>query len=283
MTKAPDYANDVAAAEPRQDTDSSETSLTIVVTPHELAASLERAPTGRLAAAITRGSQIASRAGEAATKATVVAAKKAGEAIEKTASATLDVAATAAKETTESARTAGEAIRQSTEAAAKATMNAAVSATAQAAEISAQVGERASKAAVATLHFVGDLNGDGRFDAEDLQIAKAAISKVAVELGGEAVDLAKGTMQHPLVRDAAAGAVVAGTVAVGVSLVGLPAVAAGGAAVALYRVTAGSAEGPVSKTGGKIASGAAGLVKQALKSAAKPQRKRRSAKPKPKP
>jgi hypothetical protein len=68
-------------------------------------------------------------------------------------------------------------------------------------------------AAAATYHFVGDLNGDGRADMEDLRLAKAAVSKLAGELGGEAVELGKATMRHQLVKDAAAGAVVGGAVA----------------------------------------------------------------------
>lgn len=281
MTKTPQGAKDGAGASTGAGAGPG-TALPMVVTPHEVAELPGRVSlTDGLGAAIAKSSQIASRAVDAASTAIVAMAETAAEAAGNSANAAAQFASTAATEAAKAAKAAGQVIGQSVEDAGKAGASVVASGTASATQASAQLAEKASKAAAATLDFVGDLNGDGRFDAEDLQIAKAAISKVAVELGAEAVDLAKGTMQHPLVRDTAAGAVVAGTVAVGVSLVGVPAVAAGGAAVALYRVTAGSAEGSVSKAGGKIASGAAGLVKQALKSAAKPQRKRRSAKPKP--
>lgn len=176
-------------------------------------------------------------------------------------SATARVGAAIAKGSQMAGRVAGNAVRATTE-----TARASSGAAAKAA------GNVASGAA-ATFHFVGDLNGDGRADAEDLRIAKAAIGKAAVELGGEAMNLSKAAMRHPLVKDAAAGALVGGAVAAVVPLVGVPFGAAVGAAMVLAKGAAGEV---VDKT----ASGAAGLANQALKAASKPKRRKPRAKPK---
>lgn len=50
-------------------------------------------------------------------------------------------------------------------------------------------------------------------DAEDLRIAKATVSKVLFELNGEALELAKATLRHEVVKEAATRALAGGAVA----------------------------------------------------------------------
>lgn len=274
MARKSDKAKDVANAQLRHSVDNSETGLSVIRTPHEVGKTAS--PSDRLGVAVAKGSQMASRAVNATNKATVAAAKMTAEATGRAASATAQTATAAAKGAVKTAKTAGKAIGRSAGSTAKASASAVANMAASATQASVQAGGKVATAAVETFHFVADLNGDGRFDTHDLRIAKAAVSKVAVELGGEAVEMGKAAMRHQLVRDAAAGALVGGAVASAVPLVGIPFGAAVGAGIVLAR-------GAGSEMIGMAASGAAGLANQALQSAAKPKAKRSRAKPKPKP
>jgi hypothetical protein len=164
------------------------------------------------------------------------------------------------------AKGAVESIGRSTGSAAKASANAVANA-------SARVGEKAA----ATFHVVGDLNGDGRADVEDFRIAKAAVGKVAVDFGGEALDLGKAAMRHQLVKDAAAGALVGGAVASVVPFVGIPLGAAAGAAMVLV-------QGATGEIIGKSAGRAMDLAEKVMtKSIPKPKPKTKRSRVKPKP
>lgn len=269
MTRKLDGTINVTGAQSSPGPGPSGTALAIVVTPHEVVETQRVSPTDRLGAVVTKGSRLASRGAGAARKATAAAAKTTAEATDKAVSATVENATAAAN----ASRSVSKAIGRSAGSAAKASASAVVNLAASATQASAQLGEQAAAAASATFHFVGDLNGDGRCDAEDLLIAKNAVSKVATELGSGALDLAKEAMRHQLVKDAAAAALVGGAVASVVPFVGIPFGAAVGAASVLARGAAGEM---ISKT----ASGAAGLANQALKSSSKPKKRSRT-KPKP--
>lgn len=226
------------------------TALAVIVTPVELEAE-QGSQTSRLESAVATASATA-----------------------KAATAVTKGAATAAKAVAQGAgRSAGKAAKAS----ASAVSNAAAGAT----RVSGRAGKKAATAAAATVHYVGDLNGDGRFDAEDLRIAKAAIGKVAVEVGGEAKELGKAALRHQLVRDAAAGAVVGGAIASVVPLVGVPFGAAVGAAAVLVRGGSGSASTAAAKVIDKSARGATDFAAKGVKSASKPKAKRARAKAKP--
>lgn len=132
----------------------------------------------------------------------------------------------------------------------------------EAAKASAALGSKATKAASATLDFVGDLNGDGKFDVEDLRIAKATAAKVALEVGGEAASLGKAALRHPLTKDAAAAALVGGAVGAALPLVTVAVGAAAGAAFVVAKVAPSAAVEAVGRGAGE----AAKLAKAGLKS-----------------
>lgn len=123
-------------------------------------------------------------------------------------------------------------------------------------------GKKAAAAAGRTLHEVTDLNGDGRFDVEDVRIAKAAVGKVAVEVGDEAMRLGKSAMRHSVVKDAAAGALVGGVIATAVPFVGVGLGAALGAAALVARGNSNTEPSGPGKLVGKGAASAATLVKR---------------------
>lgn len=73
-----------------------------------------------------------------------------------------------------------------------------------------------------------DLNGDGKVDAEDLKIALGK----AKEIGGNIAEnrqACKGATNHPMVKDAAAGALVGGAIASAIPIIGSATGAAVGA------------------------------------------------------
>jgi len=84
---------------------------------------------------------------------------------------------------------------------------------------------------------VGDLNGDGKIDEADLEIAKRAVGATAKVAAREAADLGKVVARHDLTKDAAAGAAVGALIAIPVPFVGPMAGAAVGAAFGVARGT----------------------------------------------
>lgn len=84
-------------------------------------------------------------------------------------------------------------------------------------------------------HQIGDLNGDGKIDAEDFKIAAGKAKQVATATAEEAANLGKRALQSDLAKEAAAGALVGGVVASVVPVVGTATGAAVGAAVGAYK------------------------------------------------
>lgn len=84
-------------------------------------------------------------------------------------------------------------------------------------------------------HQVGDLNGDGKIDAEDFKIAAARGKQLASAGIDEASKLGKSVMQSDLAKEAAAGAVVGAVIAVPVPVVGPVAGAVVGASMGAYK------------------------------------------------
>lgn len=82
---------------------------------------------------------------------------------------------------------------------------------------------------------VGDLNGDGKIDAEDFKIAAAKTKQMASVVADEAVKLGKGALQSDLVKDVAAGAAVGAVVAIPIPIVGPVVGATVGAGLGIYK------------------------------------------------
>lgn len=82
---------------------------------------------------------------------------------------------------------------------------------------------------------IGDLNGDGKIDAEDFKIAAARAQQLASAGIDEVSKLGKGAMQSDLVKEAAAGAVVGAVIAVPVPVIGPVAGAVIGASLGAYK------------------------------------------------
>lgn len=82
---------------------------------------------------------------------------------------------------------------------------------------------------------VGDLNGDGKIDAEDFKIAAAKTKQMVSVVADEAVKLGKDALQSDLVKDAAAGAAIGAVVAIPVPIIGPVAGAAVGAGMGVYK------------------------------------------------
>lgn len=204
---------------------------------------------------------------EVATRATASAVKTTVENTGKAASSTAKSMTHAAKDAARAAKSARRAIERTVDSAAGASADAINNVATSAARASSVVSGTVANAASATFHFVGDLNGDGRCDIEDLRIAKAAIGKAAVGLGAETLDLSKAAIRHPIVKDAAAAALVGGAVAAAIPFVGIPFGAAVGAATVL-------APGAAGKIIDKTVNGAARVTDQAM-SASKARRKTR--------
>lgn len=206
--------------------------LTVFLTPYETIPAQQAPITSRVSQAMARGARLAGDAAVSAARATATTTSRAASNTAKSVTST-------AKSTTEAAKSASRAIERAAGLAIEGSASAITNVATTAAQTTARAGATVASAASATLHFVGDLNGDGRFDAEDLRIAKEAIGKVAVELGGEALDLGKATLRHPIVKDAAAAALVGGAVAATLPFVGVPLGAALGAATVLAPGAAG--------------------------------------------
>lgn len=82
---------------------------------------------------------------------------------------------------------------------------------------------------------IGDLNGDGKIDAEDFKIAVGRAKQIASAVGDETAKLGKNALQSDLVKEAAAGALVGGVVASVVPVLGTATGAAVGAAIGAYK------------------------------------------------
>lgn len=208
------------------------TALDVVAPPYGAVNDGRTSTSGRLASAAVASAKAATAAAKVAGDTAMAAAQSAGKAVGKAAQATAGVVGNAA---------------------------------AIATQASADVGERAATAAGSALNIVGDLNGDGRFDSEDVRIAMAAVGRAAAEVGGEAAELGKGVLRHPAVKDAAAGAIVGGVIGSAVPIVGTHLGAVVGAAAVVVRGGSSSA----STTAGKGASGITDLATKAVKSARK--------------
>jgi phage-related tail protein len=89
----------------------------------------------------------------------------------------------------------------------------------------------ASSAAVA----VGDLNGDGKVDKEDLRIASDWAKKTTSSVGTEALKLGKAALQSDLVKDTAAGAAVGAAIALPIPVIGPATGAVIGAGLGVYK------------------------------------------------
>ncbi len=122
------------------------------------------------------------------------------------------------------------------ELASKAT-NSASDAVSSAKDFAVQTANAVSDAVGKTVDIVGDLNGDGKFDEEDLKIAIAKGKEVASLVANEAGALAKDVARSDLVKDTAAGAVVGAALFSVLPLVGTATGAVvGGAAVAAKKL-----------------------------------------------
>jgi len=93
-----------------------------------------------------------------------------------------------------------------------------------------------AKDAASTLAIqVGDLNGDGKVDEEDLKIASEWAKKKANTVGDEASRLGKEALRSDMVKDAAAGAAVGAAIAVPIPIIGPLAGATVGAGLGVYK------------------------------------------------
>lgn len=84
----------------------------------------------------------------------------------------------------------------------------------------ADVASKASIVAHTTMTALTDLNGDGKVDAEDLKIALEKAKAIGSEVAEQTGKLAKGATDHPMVKDAAAGALVGGAIGAVLPVVG---------------------------------------------------------------
>ena len=82
------------------------------------------------------------------------------------------------------------------------------------------VASKANKVAQTAITTLTDLNGDGKVDAEDLKIALEKAKSIGSEVAEQTGKLAKGATDHPMVKDAAAGALVGGAIGAVLPVVG---------------------------------------------------------------
>ena len=97
------------------------------------------------------------------------------------------------------------------------------------ASVAANVADKANQVAKTTMTTLTDLNGDGKVDAEDLKIALKKAKSVGGSMMEGAGKIAKEAADHPMVKDATAGAMVGGAIGFCVPLI--PGTTATGAAV----------------------------------------------------
>lgn len=98
--------------------------------------------------------------------------------------------------------------------------NSASDAASSAKDFATQAANTVSDAVGKTVDLVGDLNGDGKFDGEDLKIAIAKGKEVASMVANEAGTLAKEVARSEMVKDTAAGAAVGAALASVLPIVG---------------------------------------------------------------
>lgn len=151
---------------------------------------------------------------------------------------------------------------------------------AQAGALSIRASATASAVASGIARSVGDLNGDGKLDDEDLRIAREAVKKAAGAVGAEAAELGKAVLRHEMTKDAAAGAAIGALVAVPIPLVGPAVGAAVGAAFSVTRGVLGKAAdatlaGQALSGGVRMAQGLAGNGRTAT-TKKRPAKKRRA-------
>ena len=97
------------------------------------------------------------------------------------------------------------------------------------------VAEKVKDTVSSIAHSVGDLNGDGKIDGEDVKIAAEWAKKSAVSAGTEARRIGKEALDSDMVKDAAAGAAVGAAIAIPVPVIGPLAGAAIGAGLGVYK------------------------------------------------
>lgn len=94
---------------------------------------------------------------------------------------------------------------------------------------------KAKEAISTTANLVGDLNGDGKVDHEDLKIAAEWAKKSASAVGDEAAKLGREAMRSDMLKDAAAGAAVGAALAVPIPVIGPIAGGTVGAGLGVYK------------------------------------------------
>jgi hypothetical protein len=82
---------------------------------------------------------------------------------------------------------------------------------------------------------IGDLNGDGKVDEEDLKIATARAKGFASDAAVGAAKMGKEALKSDMAKDAAAGAAVGAAVAIPIPLIGPAAGAVVGAGLGIYK------------------------------------------------
>jgi hypothetical protein len=102
-------------------------------------------------------------------------------------------------------------------------------------DVSRKVIHAAATTATATATVVGDLNGDGKVDVEDLKIAAKATRDAMIEGAKETGKFAKEVMKTDLIKQSAAGAIAGGAIGSAIPLVGTVTGAAVGAAIGLAK------------------------------------------------
>ncbi len=103
-----------------------------------------------------------------------------------------------------------------------------------------QIGEAAQKGLGAAAVLVGDLNGDGKVDAQDARIAAKWAKRQATGLCEEAARLGRAALRSDLAKDSATGAAIGAAIAIPVPLIGPAAGAAIGATIGAYRNLTGN-------------------------------------------
>ena len=94
---------------------------------------------------------------------------------------------------------------------------------------------KASSGSSKAMTVIGDLNGDGKVDKADWEIARRRAKDVAGDMADEAARLGKAVMRSDMTRDVATGAAIGAAVAIPVPIVGPAAGAVVGAGIGLYK------------------------------------------------
>ena len=102
-------------------------------------------------------------------------------------------------------------------------------------DIAAHTADQVSSATKRTAILLGDVNGDGKVDEEDLKIAVAKGKVVIQSAADEVGAMAKGVARSELVRDVTSAAAVGAVIAVPIPLVGPMAGAVVGGTLGAYK------------------------------------------------